>query len=362
MRPLKCAQPLTEMILSCHQLGARKCASKENSCTFAPTAHKGRISKCIAAQKYLKRTFATNSTTKTPSNNMQQLYVTEQRGCLFHDSFRIYLKTNDGIIISPFHDIPLKVSTKGDMTYNMIVEVPRWSNAKMEICTKEKMNPIKQDVNNGELRFVANCFPFKGYLWNYGALPQTWENPDHVDPLTGTKGDSDPIDICEIGTKVHETGTVVQVKVLGILALIDEGETDWKIIGIDVTDPLAPDLRDIEDVEKVMPGLLQSTVHWYKMYKTPFGSPPNTFAFDGEIRNKKFAKEIVNQVHQQWMQLIKGEVSTDAPSVERSCTSIVDAPTRISAEEAQLSVDAKPLKGKVKDIDDTLVNKWYYLM
>jgi hypothetical protein len=28
----------------------------------------------------------------------------------------------------------------------MVVEVPRWTNAKMEIATKEKMNPIKQDV------------------------------------------------------------------------------------------------------------------------------------------------------------------------------------------------------------------------
>lgn len=33
-------------------------------------------------------------------------------------------------------------------------------------------NPIKQDVKKGKLRFVRNCFPHKGYLWNYGAFPQ----------------------------------------------------------------------------------------------------------------------------------------------------------------------------------------------
>ena len=59
-------------------------------------------------------------------------------------------------------------------TFNMVVEVPRWSNAKMEIDLKEKFNPIKQDTKKGKLRFVANCFPHKGYIWNYGALPQTW--------------------------------------------------------------------------------------------------------------------------------------------------------------------------------------------
>jgi inorganic pyrophosphatase len=32
---------------------------------------------------------------------------------------------------------------------------------------------------------------------------------------------------------------VKQVKVLGVMALIDEGETDWKLLAIDVNDPLA---------------------------------------------------------------------------------------------------------------------------
>ena len=54
----------------------------------------------------------------------------------------------------------------------MVVEIPRWSNAKLEICKDEFMNPIKQDIKNNKLRFVKNCFPFKGYIWNYGAFPQ----------------------------------------------------------------------------------------------------------------------------------------------------------------------------------------------
>ena len=39
--------------------------------------------------------------------------------------------------------------------------------------------------------------------------------------------------------KVAQRGEVKQVKVLGAIALIDEGETDWKILTIDITDPLA---------------------------------------------------------------------------------------------------------------------------
>ena len=149
----------------------------------------------------------------------------------------------------------------------MVVEVPRWTNAKMEIDLKEKFNPIKQDVKKGKLRFVANCFPHKGYIWNYGAIPQTWEDPNHVDPNTNCKGDGDPIDVCEIGTKIHKRGAVIKVKVLGTFAMIDEGETDWKIMAIDVEDELASKLNDIEDVETHLPGLLAATVEWFKIYK-----------------------------------------------------------------------------------------------
>lgn len=54
----------------------------------------------------------------------------------------------------------------------MIVEIPRWTNAKMEISKEEPFNPIKQDIKRGKLRYVRNCFPHHGYIWNYGAFPQ----------------------------------------------------------------------------------------------------------------------------------------------------------------------------------------------
>lgn len=64
---------------------------------------------------------------------------------------------------------------------------------------------------------------------------------------------------------------MIQVKVLGTVALIDEGETDWKLLVIDITDPLAANLNDIEDIEKHMPGFLAATVEWFKIYKMPDG-------------------------------------------------------------------------------------------
>ncbi len=40
----------------------------------------------------------------------------------------------------------------GEGVYNMVVEVPRWTNAKIEIDLTADLNPLKQDVKKGKLR------------------------------------------------------------------------------------------------------------------------------------------------------------------------------------------------------------------
>ena len=40
----------------------------------------------------------------------------------------------------------------------------------MEIATKDLMNPIKQDMKKGALRYVKNVFPHHGYPWNYVSI------------------------------------------------------------------------------------------------------------------------------------------------------------------------------------------------
>lgn len=46
---------------------------------------------------------------------------------------RVYIE-KDGVPVSPFHDIPLYANA--DQTIlNMVVEIPRWTNAKLEVST-----------------------------------------------------------------------------------------------------------------------------------------------------------------------------------------------------------------------------------
>ena len=75
------------------------------------------------------------------------------------------------------------------------------------------------------------------------------------------------MDILDIGSTLHQTGEVIQVKILGTIAMIDEGQTDWKVISIDINDPLASKLSDVSDVDIYMPLLLKNTVEWLRNYK-----------------------------------------------------------------------------------------------
>ncbi|KAE8360157.1 inorganic pyrophosphatase [Aspergillus caelatus] len=294
------------------------------------------------------------SSSATPPQSPTMSYTVRkiaQANTLEH---RVYIE-KDGQPVSPFHDIPLYANEEQTIL-NMVVEIPRWTNAKQEISKEEFLNPIKQDVKKGKLRYVRNCFPHKGYLWNYGAFPQTWEDPNTVHPETKAKGDNDPLDVCEIGELVGYPGQVKQVKVLGVMALLDEEETDWKVIVIDVNDPLAPKLNDVEDVERHLPGLLRATNEWFRIYKIPDGKPENQFAFSGECKNKKYALDVIRECADAWEKLMtgkspKGEISTKNVTVANSPDHA--DPSELAAIPQGQNLPPAPIDGSV--------DKWFFI-
>ncbi|XP_037010349.2 inorganic pyrophosphatase 2, mitochondrial isoform X1 [Artibeus jamaicensis] len=298
-------------------------------------------------------------------------YRTEERGQPPSPGYRLFFQNEAGHYISPFHDIPLKVDStqedgiptkrarndESENLFNMVVEVPRWTNAKMEIATQEPLNPIKQDVKGGKLRYVTNVFPYKGYIWNYGALPQTWEDPHQKDKSTDCCGDDDPIDVCEIGSKVLSRGDVIRVKILGILALIDQGETDWKLIAINVNDPEASKFNDIDDVKKYKPGYLEATLNWLRFYKVPEGKPENQFAFNGEFKNKAFALEVIKSAHECWKALLMKKC--DGGAINCTNVQVRDSPFQCTPEEARALVQSVPSSGNKESNGEDQV--WHFL-
>uniref|UniRef100_A0A7E4VEL2 inorganic diphosphatase n=1 Tax=Panagrellus redivivus TaxID=6233 RepID=A0A7E4VEL2_PANRE len=285
--------------------------------------------------------------------NGDSQYQVVERGSLFTLDYRVFIKGPNGFV-SPWHDIPLFVD-EAKKIYNMVVEIPRWTNAKMEMATKEPLTPIKQDEKKGVPRFVHNIFPHRGYIWNYGALPQTWEDPSHKDVNTNANGDNDPIDVIEIGSAVQPRGAVVPVKILGTLALLDEGETDWKLVAISTADPLADKVNNIADVEANFPGLLKATEEWFRIYKIPAGKPVNEIAFNGEFKDADFAHNIIAETHEFWKALIK----EDKPKLNTE-THVEGAAHPAKDDAWNKAVEATPALGEPKAAPAEN-DKWHFI-
>jgi inorganic pyrophosphatase len=218
--------------------------------------------------------------------------------------------------LSLWHDIPLYVKPCGagrTPTLNFICEIPKWTRKKYEISTKDQMNPIKQDEKKGVLRE----FKRGDLAFNYGCFPRTWEDPAFVHPDTGVGGDGDPLDVCEIGLRQVSVAGIREVKVLGVLAMIDDGETDWKVVAIDVTDKWAPLLNGIDDVEEYMPGTLHAIREWFRLYKVPDGKPENKFALDERFESRDYALKIVAETHDAWVQLCEDTRNTKFATTRR---------------------------------------------
>ncbi|KAL9647681.1 hypothetical protein ABK040_015170 [Willaertia magna] len=234
------------------------------------------------------------------------------KGTLGNSDFKIFYKSanNNNIFISPWHDIPL-FANQSKTLYHFINEIPKNTLRKMEVNTKEEFNPILQDVKKGKLREFTYRIDKGGMPFNYGLLPQTWEDPHKVihvpfgiakdgiyQPTIAVNGDNDPIDVVEISDKPLEMGEIYKIKVFGILAMIDEGEMDWKVIAKVIEDnEHFDDKQDIYDVPK---DKIKDIIDWFRMYKTTDGKAENHFGFQEAVLDKAYANFIIDQTHRHW--------------------------------------------------------------
>lgn len=172
--------------------------------------------------------------------------------------FNAHLTVN-GKLGSYWDDIPWKGANAEYI--NIVIEIPTGECAKLETATKVVGNPIQQDIKNGVPRFYA-----KGPMpFNYGMIPQTWESEYEDDPFTSRKGDKDPIDVVDLSDSILPVGIPLEAKVLGILGMVDDGETDWKVITVAVGDSNYDKWNDIGDIDAAT---LNAILVWHQTYKS----------------------------------------------------------------------------------------------
>lgn len=76
---------------------------------------------------------STKNTGITAAMSQSPVYTTRKIGAPHTLEHRVYIE-KDGVPVSPFHDIPLYANEQQTIL-NMVVEIPRWTNAKQEVRT-----------------------------------------------------------------------------------------------------------------------------------------------------------------------------------------------------------------------------------
>lgn len=144
-----------------------------------------------------------------------------------------------------WHDVPLGESAPDEI--NTIIEIPKGSSNKYEVDKETGL--IKLDRAN----YSAAAYPF-----DYGFAPQTYWD------------DGDPLDVIVLTTFPLAPGILVAVRPVAVIDMVDNGDSDYKVIAVPVEDKRWEDVKDIGDLNKHM---LKEFQHFFETYKALKGKP-----------------------------------------------------------------------------------------
>lgn len=142
---------------------------------------------------------------------------------------------------NPFHAIPaLQKDNLADI--NVILEISLGDNVKYEF--DKEFGMIMVD------RILRTPMP---YPFNYGLIPQTWNEYDN-----------DPLDVILLGKESLLPGVLVPCRVVGILSVDDSGERDDKVLAVPSGDKSLAHINDITDIDEQT---LEKMIYFLERYK-----------------------------------------------------------------------------------------------
>mgnify|MGYP006254680289 FL=1 len=180
-------------------------------------------------------------------------------------------------IESYIHDIE-PISISGNI--NAVIEIPSGTHDKFEVS--KETGQIVQDIEDGLPRKIK----YIGYPANYGMIPKTLLSPE-------TGGDGDPLDVIVLGEQLQK-GSVVEIKLIGILKMLDNGEIDDKLIAVRVNNSIFSSVTSFNELKKSYQGVIEILEIWFTNYK---GS--KKIAVRG-FENEQKALEIFKSARQQY--------------------------------------------------------------
>lgn len=122
-----------------------------------------------------------------------------------------------------------------------VVEIPKGSRNKYEYDKDKEAFALDRVLYS----------PFQ-YPAEYGIIPQSlWD-------------DGDPMDILVMMDQATFPGCIIESRPIGVMRMIDAGDSDDKILAVPVNDPRFKDVKDIKDVPQAY---LDEIAHFFTEYK-----------------------------------------------------------------------------------------------
>jgi len=153
---------------------------------------------------------------------------------------------------SPVHLVDGINPVAGKNLVRAVVEIPSGTTAKWEVDKSD--GNLKWEFKKGSPRVVR----YLGYPGNYGMIPGTLLAEENG-------GDGDPLDVLILGTALPR-GSVVEIRIIGLLNMLDKGQQDGKLIAVmdgDVFDSV----DTIKQLNKEFPGVSAIIESWFANYK-----------------------------------------------------------------------------------------------
>ena len=138
----------------------------------------------------------------------------------------------------PWHSVPCDL---GDNLYQVIIEIPRGSKVKYEL-----------DKKSGLLKVDRILYSSVVYPANYGFFPRTYAE------------DNDPLDCLVFMSEPVVPLSILTVRVIGVMPMIDQGEPDHKIICVCANDP---DFANITHFNQLAPHVINAMMRFFMDYK-----------------------------------------------------------------------------------------------
>lgn len=153
--------------------------------------------------------------------------------------------------------------------------VPEEINVIVEI-NKGSKNKYELDKETGLIMLDRVMYTSQDYPFDYGFVPQThWH-------------DGDPLDVVLLTTHPLVPGLLLSARPVGVLDMIDDGESDAKIIAVPVKDPRWKEVKDLSDIN---PHTIDEIKHFFETYK----QIQKKAVTIPTIRDAKAAKEVITE-------------------------------------------------------------------